>query len=282
VTRHLRILPLLIATAFAAVPLLIATPTPASADHSWANYHWARTSNPFTLKVGDNVSGTWDPYLAEAISDWSVSTVLNLTKVDGSSNPKNCRATAGQIEACNSRYGNNGWLGIAQIWVSGNHITQAVTKLNDSYFNTSTYNTPAWRRLVTCQEIAHDFGLDHQDENFTNANLGSCMDYTSDPDGPPSNEHPNAHDFAQLESIYAHLDSTTTVGSTIAPAPGRSGTAADEGPNNPADFGQPTGRRDGFGRNDLFVRSLQDGRRLFTHVFWVQPQHGGPAAPGRP
>ena len=63
------------------------------------------------------------------------------------------------------------------------HITQAITKLNDTYFNTAAYNTPAWRRLVTCQEIAHNFGLDHQDEAFDNPNLGLCMDYTSDPGG---------------------------------------------------------------------------------------------------
>ncbi len=34
-----------------------------------------------------------------------------------------------------------------------------------------------------CQEIGHDFGLDHQDENFNNPNLGTCMDYTNDPLG---------------------------------------------------------------------------------------------------
>ena len=26
------------------------------------------------------------------------------------------------------------------------------------------------RQLVMCQEIAHDFGLDHNDENFSNTN----------------------------------------------------------------------------------------------------------------
>ena len=95
--------------------------------------------------------------------------------------------------------------------------------MNDTYFNTAQYNTPAWRRLVMCQEIAHDFGLAHQDENFSNANLGSCMDYTNDPDGgaggassnDQSNEHPNAHDFQQLVTIYnGHVDSSTTVGAT--------------------------------------------------------------------
>ncbi len=35
---------------------LVATATPASANHSWNGYHWARTANPFTIKLGDNVS----------------------------------------------------------------------------------------------------------------------------------------------------------------------------------------------------------------------------------
>ena len=51
-----------------------------------------------------------------------------------------------------------------------------------------------------CQEIGHDFGLNHQDVDFTNYNLGSCMDYTNSPD---SNQKPNQHDYYQLELIYA-------------------------------------------------------------------------------
>ncbi|RPH54448.1 hypothetical protein EHM82_06840, partial [bacterium] len=218
VRRHSRLL-----IAVFALAVLTAVPMVTLANHSWGGYHWARTSNPFTLKVGDNVDANWDAYLDEAIADWSASSVLDLTKVAGGTAPKSCRPTAGRIEACNAKYGNTGWLGIAQIWLSGGHISQAITKLNDTYFNTATYNTPAWRRLVTCQEIAHDFGLDHQDETFGNANLGSCMDYTDDPDGgaggassnDPSNEHPNAHDFDQLVTIYSHLDSSTTIGSAL-------------------------------------------------------------------
>src|SRR3990170_3861695 len=181
-----------------------------AANHSLGNYHWARTANPFTLAVGDNVSSAWDSYLNTAISDWSASTVLNLAKVAGGTRPRNCKATTGRIEVCNDTYGNNGWLGVARISVSGSHITSGTTKLNDTYFNTVTYNTPAWRRLVMCQEIGHDFGLDHQDENFSNQNLGTCMDYTNDPDGGgaygQSNERPNGHDYDQLITIYRHVD----------------------------------------------------------------------------
>lgn len=246
---------------------LFAVTSIASATHSWAGFHWARTANPFTLKLGDNVASTWDAYLAEASSDWSQSNVLDTSIVPGGTNPKNCRPTGGRIEVCNAKYGRNGWLGIAQVWVSGNHITQAVAKMNDTYFNTATYNTPAWRRLVMCQEIAHGFGLDHQDENFSNANLGSCMDYTSDPDGPPSNEHPNAHDFEQLETIYAHLDSFTTLGAAL---PG-GGNGNDVEGDGPSAWGKVL-RRDGAGRPSLHEHDLGHGRKVFTFVIWADQE----------
>ena len=116
-----------------------------------------------------------------------------------------------------------------------------------------------------CQEIAHDFGLDHQDERFDNPNLGSCMDYTSDPDGPPSNEHPNAHDYAQLEKIYGHADSSTTVGA-LPPA------AAPGDLNAPSSWGQLV-RSNAAGRVQTFERELGRGARLVTHVFWADLEH---------
>ena len=236
--------------------------TSSDADHSWGSYHWARTSNPFVLKTGDNVNNTWRPYLFEAQSDWNKASELNLDIVAGGTRPKNCRPTSGRIEVCNASYGWNGWLGLAQIWASGSHITQAIAKMNDTYFNTATYNTPAWRRLVMCQEVAHDFGLDHQDENFDNPNLGSCMDYTSDPDGPPSNEHPNAHDYDQISTIYQHLDSSTTVGASVRSAPG----AVDL--DNPGQWGRLV-RSNGNGRVQVFERDFGRGQKVITHVFWA-------------
>src|SRR4030095_6084444 len=111
------------------------------------------------------------------------------------------------VEVCNGSYGNNGWLGIAQIWVSGKHITQGSVRLNDTYFDTPKYNTDAWRQLVVCQEVGHTFGLDHQDEDFDNRPLGTCMDYSND---PTPNQHPDQHDYDELAIIYSHLDSTST------------------------------------------------------------------------
>jgi hypothetical protein len=251
-----------------------------SADHSWNGYHWARTSNPFTIKTGDNVTAVWDPFLDEAISDWNVSSVLDLLEVPGGTNPKNCRPTLGRIEVCNSKYGNNGWLGLAQIWITGGeHITQAVAKMNDTYFNTATYDTPAWRRLVMCQEIAHDFGLDHQDEVFNNANLGSCMDYTNDPDGgpggasetDPSNEHPNQHDYDQLEIIYAHLDSTTTIGQSVNNNAKTPPAMNDLDLNNPGQWGRLVSSSRN-GRVQVYELDFGNGNKILTHVFWASSE----------
>ena len=240
----------------------------AFASHSWGPYHWARTANPFTLKLGDNVTSAWDAYLAEASSDWSQSSVLDTAIVAGTAR-KNCRPTAGRVEVCNAKYGKTGWLGVAQIWVTGGeHITQGTAKMNDTYFSTPTYNTPAWRRLVMCQEVAHTFGLDHQDENFSNANMGTCMDYTSDPDGPLSNEHPNAHDFEQLETIYAHLDSFATLSAAVPSGPGNSGLAAGVDVSEPGEWGTVL-RHDGKGRPSVYGRDLGRGEKVFTFVFWA-------------
>jgi hypothetical protein len=249
---------LLAAATAAALAILAFTGATAQANHSWGGYHWARTANPFTLQVMDNVSGVWDTHLNTAISDWSQSTVLDLTKVAGSGNAKSCRPVAGRIKACNALYGNTDWLGIASIWITGGtHITQGTTKVNDTWFNTPTYNTTAWRNLVMCQEIAHDFGLDHQDENFENPNLGTCMDYTDD---PSTNQHPNRHDYDQLVTIYSHLDSTSTIGSTTA-------FAAEPG-NDRASWGKLVRGSASHGHG-LYVRDFGRGNMVITHVIWA-------------
>lgn len=253
-------------TALSTALVVAALQSSPSASHSWGGYHWARTANPFNVDLGDNLATDWDGHLAVASSDWSASTVLNTTVVPGGAKPRNCRPTAGRVEVCNSTYGNTGWLGVAQIWISGGtHITQGTVKLNDSYFNTPSYNSYAWRQLVACQEIGHTFGLDHQDENFNNGNLGTCMDYTNDPDGAgpgtsTDNEHPNQHDYDELKIIYQHLDSTTTITSS----PAVSGVNVEA----PSAWGQLMKSSRG-GRLQVFERDFGNGERIVTFVFWA-------------
>jgi hypothetical protein len=252
-------------------------------NHSWGGYHWARQSNPFTLNLGDNVTTVWDSYLGNTSSDWSIKgsnaaapNPVNTRVVPGQSNNKRCGATLGRIEVCNSAYGNNGWLGIATIWLSSDasdpdhshHITQGTTKLNDTYFKKAQYNTPAWRNLVMCQEVGHNFGLDHQDENFNNNNLNTCMDYTNN---PASNQHPNQHDYDELAIIYAHLDKTTTVGASTASS--RPTADPNDPRNEPGDSPSAWGKeifRSSDGRTSVYEKDLGKGQKKVTHVLWTE------------
>jgi hypothetical protein len=247
-----------------ALVVVSATSTATFANHAWGNYHWARTSNPFTLKVGDNVTSIWDGQLSTAISDWSKSNVMDLTKVAGTSN-KRCSMVAGTVQVCNGTYGNNGWLGLASINVTGGvHITQGSAKMNDTYFNSATYNNPNEKLHVMCQEVGHTFGLGHTSEDGSSQN--TCMDYFSNTGanaGSTTSTHPNQHDFDMLSSIYSHLDSSTTIGASAMMA-GQSEVTED-----PNSWGSLTSQSRN-GRSTTYDRANSDGSHTITHVFWSE------------
>jgi len=263
-----------------ALALLAAT---AMASHSWGPYHWARMTSTFDLIVVNSTTSDWDPYVAQAVSDWSRSGVLNMVEdPNGSTDSKErrkCTPATGQVRICNLEYGRNGWLGVAGISVDvADHILYGYTKLNDSYFSLSYYNKPEWKQTVTCQELGHDVGLGHQDENFDNQSLFSCMDY-QDPPFP----YPNAHDYDQLADIYGHLDAYNTYDDQSAGtggggdgsgggggcnAPAGVGCNRGDAPGNSGDigWGMSLGRR---GQQETFIRIDPDGTRHITHVTWA-------------
>jgi hypothetical protein len=247
------------------------------ASHSWGGYHWARTTSSFDLTVINSTTSEWDGYVSQATSDWSRSSVLNMVEdPSGSTDSKvrrRCKAGTGMVRICNLAYGNNGWLGLAGISIdSAGHITTGYTKLNDTYFNSSFYDTFEWRQAVTCQELGHDIGLDHQDEDFNNQPLYTCMDY-QDPPYP----YPNAHDYEELELIYGHTDAYDSYatsggggggGGGGCNAPPGKGCNKGDSPGHNADigWGMSLGRR---GQVESFIRIDPDGTRHLTHVIWA-------------
>jgi len=242
------------------------------ADNSWRNYKWNPSSIPFTLDLGDNVNSDWDAYLTNSSVAWTSSVVLDTNIVDGStsSDPLTCSTEVGNVQVCNAEYGDNGWLGLAQIYISrGKTITAGIAKLNDTYYKTTFYNTPAWRMMVMCQEIAHTFGLDHQDEIFGNANLGTCMDYTDDPlKGGVSNEYPNQHDYDHLVAIYGASTSDEGDGNTkdCNPRSPKCNPSATATTVWHTEWGLRVSKRGGI---ETYVKDLGKGNRVITHVTWT-------------
>ncbi len=256
---------LIVAMVLTAVAMLASI---VSASHSWGGYHWARTTAQFTLKLGDNLTAAdWKGYLSQTSSDWNNSgNTPVLTAIVAGQSTKRCRMVAGTTQVCNGTYGFNGWLGLASInIVNGTHITQGSAKMNDSYFNTSTYNNPNEKLHVICQEVAHTFGLDHQSTDGSSQN--SCMDYFSNTGanaGSTLSTKPNAHDFEELSAIYGHLDSTTTVAAMTAPA-----SSSSEVTNDPNSWGQLMSQS-ANGRSSTYERGNSDGSKTATHVYWTE------------
>jgi hypothetical protein len=131
------------------------------------------------------------------------------------------------------------------------------------------------------------------------------MDYTNNParnDGAGNNLHPNAHDYDQLDLIYAHLDTfssyiKTGVSSAFSKAALGSAFAnndmasvagglsvvpvAPTAPTLPtipelpelsldvSEWGSAIGA-DARGRIDEFERDFGKGQKVITHVLWIQ------------
>jgi hypothetical protein len=170
--------------------------------NSWNGYHWARTTSSFTLTAVDSMTADWQSQFDTTLAKWSISTVLDLAAVPGDESVrarKRCQAIAGQLRVCNADYGQNGWLGLASIYLdSAGHIVKGTAKMNDSY---ASYWTFEEMNHVVCQEVGHVLGLDHTSTD--GSSQGTCMDYSSSSDS----QWPNSHDYEELFSLYGHTDS---------------------------------------------------------------------------
>jgi len=256
---------------------------PALASHSWGSYHWAQasTSSPDVgVTLGNNLTSSrstnWPALFkggasaplgspGTVVHDWTnlhlmplgtgngFADILDTPWTTGAnvSNPKRCKPKSGRVEVCNARYGFNGWLGVAQIWISGGHIVQGTAKVNDSYLDSSRYTTVA-KQQVLCQEVGHTFGLDHQDESGND--LDTCMDYADAFDNP----HPNAHDNQQINAIYSSHTDRSTSSTRIKNGNGRGRVRRLE--------------------KDLYVEQLPGGGKVFTFVTW-RNERAADAAP---
>jgi len=116
---------------------------------------------------------------------------------------------------------------------------------------------PDWRHVpVTYPLDGVEVGVlqrAHREEFLLGRGIASS---SHDPDGPPSNEHPNSHDYSQLVSIYSHTDSFNT--------PTFAGLAGE----SPASWGTLVDGAAGHGVA-TYVREHGHGNYVVTHVFWA-------------
>ncbi|KAG7371919.1 hypothetical protein IV203_018061 [Nitzschia inconspicua] len=156
-----------------------------------------------TLELWNALDDSWQTEFAESFSDWDTCNPNALTlstqriEVDHA-----CTHVTGVMKVCNGNHGETGWLGINEVTkiMPQNAIESSVAIMNEYYLNNAGYE----ERLYTmCHEIGHGFGLPHTDENFNNADLGNCLDYTT---RPQNNLRPGEYNCNRLKTMYGSVD----------------------------------------------------------------------------
>ena len=140
---------------------------------------WQSTgTGGLSLTVVNYCQDQWDSEFSQAISDWDNGDPDALTLTTQTMDyDAVCDFEDGIMKVCNLDYGETGWKGLNEYMVDGsNTIVNSRAKMNEYYL--ANVQGPE-RQYVMCHEIGHGFGLAHTDENFNNANLGNCLDYTN-------------------------------------------------------------------------------------------------------
>ena len=160
------------------------------------------------------IDNEYSDYLYSALEDWSKSDMLSIETVNLENNE--CSSAPiqyeGYINVVHDNLPWHQWIGLTTWEVDAdNYVSSALVRFNDhKLFNKDreayTSNV-ASRQMAVCHELGHAVGLPHQDENENNINSGSCMDYTTHPEGGDgygsSDLHPNIVDFEELDVAYA-------------------------------------------------------------------------------
>mmetsp|Transcript_25652 Transcript_25652/g.42680 ORF Transcript_25652/g.42680 Transcript_25652/m.42680 type:complete len:316 (+) Transcript_25652:1655-2602(+) len=139
-------------------------------------------NNGLDLEILNALEDRWTPYFEEYVQLWGEGTPDSLTlstrrvQVD-----PECSPSFGRLKVCNGNYGlQQDWKGINLSLKQDDFIVWSVSKMNDSYLDTSSEDE---KKYTMCHEMGHGFGLAHTDENYSNRNRGDCMDYTLRPAG---------------------------------------------------------------------------------------------------
>lgn len=103
---------------------------------------WHVGQVPFTLNVSDHTGASWTANLAQAGSDWSASTTLDL----------NVTTANAKISVYNGFYGANYPWAWTTLTRNGGYLKTATIQLNDTYLAGAT---PEQRQHAICAELGN-------------------------------------------------------------------------------------------------------------------------------
>ena len=186
---------------------------PVGEGNNAAVAQWADSSGykGLSLELHNALDETWQDAFFTVVDEWDNG--AGVTDIDPLElSTKNidvdnaCSPIEKVMKVCNGNYGVTGWLGINELitTVPQNIIQNSVAKMNEHYLHNADVIE---RQYTMCHEIGHGFGLAHTDENFFNADLGNCLDYTNFPE---NNLHPDTPNFETLANMYGTTDGTWT------------------------------------------------------------------------
>jgi hypothetical protein len=182
----------------------------AAGDVNGSGKFWPFHHTPVRVEFGDDLDNSWERYFKKALDQWNQSDVVQGKSVHGSTNPASCKPKDGTVQVCNGKYGQNtGWLGLTQLSYKGNQITAATVQMNDSFFDTSPYNSSKSAKQHTmCHELGHAFGLDH-------VTYKSCMN--PDDNAVFQDTKPSHRDFKTLDNIYSKKNQKAASAAAVGP-----------------------------------------------------------------
>jgi hypothetical protein len=179
----------LIVGAASLVVLLSVAGSALASHYIWRNgnqLHWIRDGTAVAQVYFVDYTGSRWPVNASTI-EWNRSSRLGAYYLSPSNNcPFHCVGVKADYFGTDDA---RGWAVLS--WDSNGHLTgQTYVRLNKSYAANATKD-----RAVTCQELGHTIGLDHQGSSSTSCMNGSGTDF---------NRYPNQHDYDLLFNLYDH------------------------------------------------------------------------------
>eukprot|EP00934_Nitzschia_sp_Nitz4_P004096 Nitzschia sp. Nitz4//scaffold2_size372955//253667//255113//NITZ4_000448-RA/size372955-processed-gene-0.439-mRNA-1//1//CDS//3329546853//4086//frame0 len=155
-------------------------------------------SDGLELEILNALGDSWQIYFSLAIADWDYgypdAVTLTATTV---SEEVDCSSVTGKVKVCAGDYGETSWRGLCDLLYDGSgFIISTTARMNEYYLEFAEDDA---KQYTMCHELGHSLGLAHTDENFYNADLGNCLDYT---ENFAVNKHPDESNYETLLEYY--------------------------------------------------------------------------------